>query len=466
MIFVESKHIEYKRELSDSLEKEVVAFLNSSEGGVIYIGIDSKAQKVIGVSDADDIQLKIKDRIKYNIAPSIMGLFDVLLERQENKDIIKINIASGSEKPYHLKRLGMSEKGCFIRVGSSSEPMPARLIEEQFAKRARNSIRLIRSPKRELSFEQLKIYYQETDLKLNDKFASNLELLTPDSEYNYAAYLLSDHNGVSIKVAKYKDKTRVYLTENNEYGYCSLVKAVKQVLSKLEVENRTFTRITSRERQEKKMIDPTALREAVINAIVHNDYSNEVPPKFELFSDRLEITSAGGLPHGLSKDEFLLGFSVPRNKELMRVFKDLDLVEYLGSGIPRILEKYDPSIFLFTENFFRITFMFEEEIPQLEEDSGLVDGLVDGLVETQRRVLQILKVHPFSSKQELAEQLKISTTAIDKNIKALKGKGLLRRIGHDKGGHWEVVLNEENFTQKSKDHQSLIDTRNPGIQKE
>ncbi|HLP44865.1 MAG TPA: HTH domain-containing protein, partial [Candidatus Kapabacteria bacterium] len=119
--------------------------------------------------------------------------------------------------------------------------------------------------------------------------------------------------------------------------------------------------------------------------------------------------------------------------------------------IPRILKKYDPSIFLFTENFFRITFMYGEEISQLEEDSGLVDGLVDGLVETQRRLLQILKVHPFSSKQELAEQLKISTTAIDKNIKALKGKGLLRRIGHDKGGHWEVVLNEENFAQKSKD---------------
>lgn len=99
-------------------------------------------------------------------------------------------------------------------------------------------------------------------------------------------------------------------------------------------------------------------------------------------------------------------------------------------------------------------FIYEEEIPQLEVDSGLVDGLVaglvDGLVENQRRLLQILKVHPFSSKQELAEQLKISTTAIDKNIKALKRKELLRRIGPDRGGHWEVLANEENFIQNPK----------------
>jgi len=444
MNFVESNRIEYKRELSDSLEKEVIAFLNSNEGGVIYIGIDSLSQKATGITDVDEIQLKIKDRLKHNIAPSIMGLFDVLLEQLENKDIVKINVASGSEKPYHLKKYGMSEKGCFMRVGSSSEPMPMRLIEEFFAKRARNSIRLIRSPKKDITFEQLKIYYQEVGFVLNDKFASNLELLNPDSEYNYAAYLLSDNNGISIKVAKYKDKTRVYLTENNEYGYCSLVKAVKQVLAKLEVENRTFTKITSRERIEKKMIDPTALREAVINAVVHNDYSNEIPPKFELFSDRLEITSAGGLPQGFSKDEFLLGFSVPRNKELMRVFKDLNMVEYLGSGIPRILKKYDPSIFLFTENFLRITFMFEEGIPQTDAYPGLVEGvvgeLVEGLVENQKQILQILSAHPFSSKKVLAEKLKISTTAVDKNIRTLKLKGLLERIGNDKGGHWKVLV--------------------------
>ncbi|WP_236027267.1 Fic family protein [Gelidibacter pelagius] len=77
-------------------------------------------------------------------------------------------------------------------------------------------------------------------------------------------------------------------------------------------------------------------------------------PKFELFDNRLEITSNGGLPDWLSKDEFFEGFSIPRNKELMRIFKDLDLVEQLGSGIPRILQVYDKDVFQFSDNFLRI----------------------------------------------------------------------------------------------------------------
>lgn len=100
----------------------------------------------------------------------------------------------------------------------------------------------------DLGFEQLKIYYEEVGLKLNDKFSSNLELLTYDGDFNYVAYLMSDINGTSIKFAKYSGTDRVDLIESNEYGYCSLIKATKQVLAKLELENRTATLITSKNR--------------------------------------------------------------------------------------------------------------------------------------------------------------------------------------------------------------------------
>ena len=175
----------------------------------------------------------------------------------------------------------MSPKGCFIRVGSASEPMPSRMIEDLFSRRLRNSIGAIASRQQALTFEQLKIYYHDTPLKLNDQFAHNLELRTANGQYNYAAYLLADNNGCSIKVAKYAGYTRVDLIENEEYGYCCLVKATKSVLEKLNIENRTFAKITAAERQEQKLINPIALREAVINAIIHNDYSNEVPPKLK-----------------------------------------------------------------------------------------------------------------------------------------------------------------------------------------
>ncbi len=366
-MMLESNRIEIKRELTDSLEKEVVAFLNYRDGGVIYLGIDDRTQAAVGVSDADGVQLKIKDRIRNNISPSTMGLFDVIAETRDGKAIIKITVASGSEKPYYLSRLGMSPKGCYLRVGSASEPMPARMIEDLFGSRIRNSIGTIKSRKQTLTFEQLKIYYNETRLKLNEQFAHNLELLTEDGSYNYAAYLLSDENGLSIKVAKYAGTDRVNLVENEEYGYCSLVKATKAVLEKLKVENKTFARITPDRREERKLLDLVALREAVINAIIHNNYSNEVPPKFELFADRLEITSAGGLPSGFDEEEFFMGYSVPQNKELMRVFRDLDMVEQLDSGVPRILEHYPRTIYRFTPNFIRLVLPFAEGFDQTSD---------------------------------------------------------------------------------------------------
>ncbi|AQY21182.1 hypothetical protein AB406_0218 [Riemerella anatipestifer] len=213
----------------------------------------------------------------------------------------------------------------------------------------------------------MQIYYQSTGKLLNEQFAKNLELLTEENQYNYVAYLLNDVNGISIKVAKYSGVNQVDLIENEEYGYESLIKATNQVLDKLNLENRTLTKITSKERQEKRLWDSIALREAVINAFVHNDYTREIAPKFEIFRDRLVITSYGGLPEGLSQEELFTGYSVPRNRELMRIYKDLELVEQLGSGVPRILQTYTRDYFKFSDNFLQIILPAEEVTEQVTE---------------------------------------------------------------------------------------------------
>lgn len=353
----ETNRIGFKMELTSELdiEKEVIAFLNYKEGGFIYIGID-KDGSIVGVDDVDGCMQKLKDRIKNNISPSAMGLFDIVEEKKEGCSIVKVTIASGIEKPYFKTKYGMTPRGAYLRVGTSAEPMPQEQIERLFAIRTRNSIGRIVSNRQDLTFEQLRIYYDEHGKRLNDNFKRTLELLTEDEKFNYVAYLLADENGNSIKVAKYSSLDRCDLIENNEYGYCSLIKATKKVLDKLEIENRTSATITPMERIEKPLWDRVALREAVINAMVHNDYSFEVPPKFEIFPDRLEITSAGRLPESLSQEEFFSGISIPRNKELMRIYRDVKLVESLGSGIPRILRAYGKDCFKFTDNFIRITF--------------------------------------------------------------------------------------------------------------
>ena len=111
-IMSESNRIEYKQQLTDSLEKEVVAFLNYLDGGIIYIGMNDDGSPY-GISNVDAVQLAVKDRLKHNILPSALGLFDVIHENRDGKNLIKIIVASGSEKPYHLRKYGMSEKGVF-----------------------------------------------------------------------------------------------------------------------------------------------------------------------------------------------------------------------------------------------------------------------------------------------------------------------------------------------------------------
>ena len=362
----ETNRIENKEQLNDDFEQEVIAFLNYKEGGIIYVGINKNGQ-VVGVENTDLTQLQIKDRIKNNIQPSTLGLFDVTVETIENKEVIKVIISSGTEKPYYLRKKGRTPEGCYIRVGSSKERMTERMIDDMYARRIKNTLKEIDSPRQELTFNQLKIYYEEHGLKLNDNFLQNLDLLTSEGKYNYNAFLLADENTVSIKLVRYLGTNKLELLENLEFGNRCLITATQRILDRLDVENTTYAKIEYFGRKEQEKIDSKALKEAVINAIVHNDYSYGNSPIIELYSDRIEITSAGGLPQELSQEEFLEGVTAPRNKELIRVFKDVDLIENIGSGVLRILDAYDKSCFKFMDHFLRVSFKYKENPFEYDE---------------------------------------------------------------------------------------------------
>ena len=428
----ESNRVELKSTLNEKLEKEIVAFLNNQEGGILYIGIDDNGQPVEN-PEIDATQLKIADRIKNNVLPSTLGLFDIVTENIEGVDVIKIIISSGLEKPYYIKSKGMAPGGCYMRLGTSTQPMPTSLIDELYAKRIHTTLRNIPSPRQDLTFAQLKIYYQERGLELNKQFANSLELLTPDGKYNYVAYLLADENGVSIKVAKYAGKDKVDLIENEEYGYCSLLKATNHVLEKMKIENITKAKVTSTKRIEKNLVEPVPMREALINAIVHNDFSREIPPVFEIFCDRMEFTSYGGLIQGQSQEDFFSCSSMPRNRELMRVFKDVGLVEQLGSGMSRILKAYDKNIFQISEHFIKVLFPFYEKKDNIFIGKWSGDENGDEIA-----VLRILEKEPEITTQKLSKKTGFSARKISRIIKKLRESGKIIRIGSDRKGYWKI----------------------------
>jgi predicted HTH transcriptional regulator len=437
----ESNRVEFKRKLNDRFERSVVSFLNYPGGGEILVGIDNDGS-VAGVAQPDTEQLKIVDRIKNNIRPNTLGLFDVIHEHRAGKDILRVVVSCGMQRPYYIRQRGMAEDGCFIRVGSASQPMSEQMIERLLAKRQTASLQILPSPRNNLTFRQLKIYYEEKGLAVTDEFLRNLDLANDDGSLNYAAYLLADINGVSIKVAKYSGTDKYDLLENEEYGNRCLLTATHRVLERLEAENHTLAKIAYPTRIEKPLVDKTALREAVINAIVHNDYSLAVP-LVEIFSDRIVVTSAGGLVEGLSPEDFFHCRSMPRNRVLMRVFRDLELVESLGSGMTRILRAYDRSIFELTPNFLVVTFRLPNEQTDRTKTARKPH---ENIAATARKpheigaaVLDALRADPSASTPSLAGILTVSRQRIRWQIDKLKKSGVIRHAGPAKGGHWEIL---------------------------
>lgn len=430
---IEDVRNEFKVKLTDKFEEEVISFLNTN-GGNIYIGINDKGD-IVGINGKIDLlQRTIKDRIKDNIMPSTLGLYDVVTLEENGKKYIKVIIAHGSEGPYYIKGMGMTPDSCFIRVGSSIQSMPYDMINNRVNKRTRTSLRNIVSPKQNLTFSQLKIYYEEKGFNINNNFLKQLDLYTDDGKYNYNAYLLADNNTVSIKFGKYAGTNAVDLIENEDFGNCSLIKATKNILNKIEIENKIFTKIEYPERKEIKMYDFAAVREAVVNAIVHNDWSNEYAPKFEMFSDRLVISSNGGIQDSITKEEFLEGFSLPKNKELMKVFNDLDLVEQMGTGIIRILQSYNKESFEFFPNFIRVTFPFNENKFKLTKN----EIQNSNITETQNNIIGLMLDSPTITQETLARLLDVNIRTIQRNIKILMDMGLVERTGATKKGKWIV----------------------------
>lgn len=431
---VEDKRNEFKTKLTDDFEKEVIAFLNT-EGGNIFLGVSDNGCVLDNIGNIDLLQRTIKDRIKDNIRPSTLGLFDVVVNQLNGKRYIQVIIAKGSESPYYINGMGMTPDSCFIRIGSSIQSMNMETILNLFSKRARSNLKNIKSPIQSLEFKTLKIYYQEKGFEINDNFLKKLDFYMEDGSFNYIAYLMSDNNNISIQFAKYKGTEVDNLIENEDYGFCSLVKVVDNILNKLKLENRTYTKIETPTRKEIKMYDYDAVKELVTNALVHNDWSNGYSPKFEMFDNKLVISSNGGIQEGVTQKEFLEGFSNPRNPELMRIFRDLNFVEQLGTGIQRVLKIYPKDIFEFFPNHIRVTVYFKENnFVQQNKHFEFTN-----LNEIQRTILELLIDKPNITQEELSRLLGVTLKTISRNFKILLENNYIKRVGAKKNGYWQVI---------------------------
>lgn len=374
-----------------------------------------------------------------------------------------MTVAGGLERPYYLKKYGMTPNGCYTRIGTQASPMTQNMIDGSFSRRILNTLHNVVSPNQELTFTQLKIYYQEKGYDAaGSYFLKNLDLFTEDGKYNYAAYLMADHNGTSIKVARFRGIEKLDIVERNEFGRCCLIKSALNVLERLNVANTTVVRVGGKaQRKEIRLIDPAALREAVLNAIIHNDYINGAYPVFEIYDDRIEVISSGGLPVGLSEKEFFAGRSLPRNKELMRIFSDMDLCEQLGSGMKKILRIYPQSVFSVSEHFIDVRFDYAEEAMEILREQNQADNqkpnvsddrindrinvIINGrITEIERNIMELISEQPNATTDMFCQKTGKTARTVSRALKSLQEKGYLKRIGSRKSGVWEICSDEIN----------------------
>ncbi len=178
-----------------------------------------------------------------------------------------------------------------------------------------------------------------------------------------------------------------------------------------------------------------AIREALVNLLMHTDYYSNAKPRIRVLSDRIEFFNPGSLPKAVKyilKEEF----SMPRNNTIAHIFRTIRLSENIGSGFHKMFTGW--TSYYSRKPVVEGDFDYYKIMFYLDKKQG-VEGLVEGLVESQKKILELIAKNPRVSKEDMARSIGISTTAIDKNIAHLKKKGLLKRAGSAKSGHWEVV---------------------------
>ena len=208
----------------------------------------------------------------------------------------------------------------------------------------------------------------------------------------------------------------------------------------MQAENICISDTTVRPRKDTYLFDFDCVNEAILNSLVHND-GTITKPQISMFHNGLEILSHGGLPSGMTKEQFFDGISKPINATLMRIFLNMGLTEHAGYSIPTIVEKYGRGVFQIESNYIRCTIPFEKEIiDQIDNKNvGLNVGLNVALNKTEKKVLALLIENPELTSVKLAETVGVTKRTIERTFKSLQEKKMIERIGSKRDGIWIVV---------------------------
>ena len=294
----------------------------------------------------------------------------------------------------------------------------------------------------DLKFSKLFGYYGSKGIVLKEKtFEKNLGLRNSEGEYNLMAQLLSDDSHIPIRVSIFEGETKgSNLFSVREFGNNCLLYSLDDLLRYMDVLNLVQADETDRvvERKDVPLYDNKAMREAVINAVLHNRWVDGNEPMISVFSNRIEILSRGTLPPAQTKEGFFEGESIPVNDKLSQIFLQLHISEKSGRGVPKIVEVYGEKAFAFRENSIVVTIPFDRIHKVGNKVGKKVGKTPSDLTERRKAILSEMRNNPNITAKELHTILGISETAVENNIAYLRKNGYIEHVGSRKNGYWMV----------------------------
>ena len=425
-MFKESIHLELKKEYVKDILKTVIAFANTS-GGKIYIGIDDDG-KVLGVQRLDTDILKLSNSIRDSIKPDITLFTSILVEKIDSNDVIVVDVQKGVSSPYYLTDKGIRPSGVYVRQGDSSVPATDAAILKMIRDTDGDNFEELRSLNQNLDFDFLKKEFEDANIKLEHSQMKTFNIIDEDGLYTNLGLLLSEQCPHTIKAAVFEGSTKEIFKDRFEFSG-SLLKQMKDVYSFLNRYNRTNSEITGLKRTDTREYPEIALREALLNSIVHKEYSYSSSTLISVFDDKIEIVTIGGLTKGLSEDDIMLGVSILRNRNLANIFYRLKLIEAYGTGIPKIIESYNeynvkPKIEI-SSNAFKITLpntLKEKSISKLEKN----------LSDKEYLIVNMLKENEYIKRTDIEKNLSISSSMAIKLLRNMVDNSIIEKLGKGK----------------------------------
>lgn len=420
----ETENMEFKSQFTEEIYKEVIAFANT-DGGIVYVGIDNEGNAV-GLADVDAEYTRITNGIRDAIMPDVTMCVKFTI--QDNK-VVRITVNEGTNKPYYLRSKGLKPSGVFVRQGTSSVPASPEQIRQMIKESDGDSFEEARSLEQDLTFDAAEKAFARYGVAFGaEKYRALGMTQRNDAIYTNLALLLSDQCPHTTKIAVFSDETCTEFRDSREFGG-SVFKQFEDTVSYLALCNKTSSVIKGVVRTDKQDYPEEAIREALLNALVHRDYSFSGSIIINVNDTKMEFISLGGLLPGLSTDDIRIGISQPRNKNLAEVFHRLRLIESYGTGIRRIYKLYEDCpvqpVIEVTANAFKITLPNRNEAAPIAVDESAITSQM-------RKVLDYIEENGQATEPELTKLLGIRHTRVYNLTREMKDLGLLRIDGRGK----------------------------------